>query len=115
MRVLLVDDEPSFRAYVRATVAEALSDAEIVGEASDGTEAVALAKELRPDVVFIDFGMPRMDGVTATLHIKSALPDIQVVMLSGTDRSDEAADIAEVKLVRKDAVNANTIRAALGQ
>jgi DNA-binding NarL/FixJ family response regulator len=115
VKVLIVDDDAAFRAYVRVVIEEALPDAEIVGEGADGVEAVDLALEHRPDLVFIDFAMPKLDGAAATLAIKRAMPDTRVVMLSGTDRSSEAAAVAEVKLVRKYALNSETIRAALAE
>jgi len=113
MRVLLVDDDPGYRAFVRITIEEALPAAEIVAEASDGDEAVELALEHKPDLIFIDFAMPRMDGAAATLAIKHALPDVKVVMFSGSERSHEAAAVTEVRLIRKSALNVDTIRAAL--
>lgn len=54
----------------------------VIGEASDGEDAVHLAEELQPDVILMDVTMPEMDGVEATRHIKEAFPDITIVMLT---------------------------------
>jgi DNA-binding NarL/FixJ family response regulator len=65
-------------------------DFEVIGEATNGKEAVALAGELRPDVVLMDLRMPEMDGVTAIGHIKAEHPEIHILVLT-TYESD--ADI----------------------
>lgn len=81
IRVLLADDHTIVREGLRALLAEE-SDFEVVGEASDGREAVALAEELAPDVVVMDLAMPTLNGVDATARIRKACPDTQVVVLS---------------------------------
>ena len=65
IRVLLADDQALVRAGFRALL-DARGDIEVVGEAADGAEAVALAAAERPDVVLMDVRMPRMDGLEAT-------------------------------------------------
>ena len=79
-RLLVVDDHP----MLRAALADLLVQAgfEVAGEAADGADAVAMAKELEPDVVLMDLRMPVMGGLDATRLIKDARPDIQVVLLS---------------------------------
>lgn len=83
MRVLLADDH----ALVRAGIASLLraSGMEVVGEASDGYEAIEEARRLRPDVVFMDVGMPRCGGLKATRLIKEEMPETKVVMLTVSD------------------------------
>ena len=61
---------------------------EVVGEASDGLEAVAMAKKFKPDVVLMDIKLPKMDGINATRKIRAACPQVNVLMLSSFE--DEA-------------------------
>jgi len=79
-RLLVVDDHP----MLRAALADLLVQAgfEVAGEAADGADAVALAKELEPDVVLMDLRMPVLGGLDATRLIKDARPEIQVVLLT---------------------------------
>lgn len=80
LRLLLADDHPMLRDGLRRSLTD--EGFEIVGEASDGHEAVALAGELHPDVVLMDVTMPECDGVEATSRIHAAQPDVTVVMLT---------------------------------
>jgi DNA-binding NarL/FixJ family response regulator len=86
IRVLLVDDQPLLRGGLRILV-DAQDDMVVAGEAADGIEAVALANELRPDVVLMDVSMPRADGVHATKEIV-ANGEARVLVLTTFD-SDE--------------------------
>ena len=78
IRTLLVDDErPARRKMLRFL--ESTADFEIVGEASDGAEAIAVIERLRPDVVFLDVQMPKMDGFAVASALKDPLPEIVFV------------------------------------
>src|SRR5215203_5225453 len=81
IRILIVDDHSVVRKGLR-TFLGLDPDFEIIGEASDGQEAVQLANELKPDVVLMDLLMPKMDGITAIGHIRRDLPDTEVIALT---------------------------------
>ncbi|WP_217178114.1 response regulator transcription factor [Streptomyces sp. AC495_CC817] len=83
IRVLLVDDQPLLRSGFRALL-DLEDDIEVVSEAADGQEGLALVERLRPDVALIDIQMPVMDGIEATRRIAAdpALADVHVVMLT---------------------------------
>ena len=89
-RILIVDDH----ALIRRGLADLLryeKDLAVVGEASDGEAAVAVATELKPDVVVMDLMMPVMDGVEATRRIKEALPDTKILILTTFGTSVDVA------------------------
>ncbi|HEU4683629.1 MAG TPA: response regulator [Nitrospira sp.] len=83
IRLLLVEDQTLVRHSLRS-VLEAHPHFELIGEASDGEEAVACVEELQPTVVIMDINMPRMDGVAATRAIKAQFPDVAIVGLTIT-------------------------------
>ncbi|GAA3508723.1 DNA-binding NarL/FixJ family response regulator [Streptosporangium album] len=90
IRVLLADDEAMIRAGVRAILA-ADPGIEVVAEAGDGREAVALALSHRPDVVLLDIRMPRMDGLAALAELRRVAPASSVVMLTTFGEDDYIA------------------------
>ncbi|MEU9339285.1 response regulator transcription factor [Streptomyces sp. NPDC048290] len=81
IRVLLADDEAMVRAGVRAILTSG-GETEVVAEAGDGREAVALARAHRPDVALLDIRMPRLDGLAAAEEIVRTLPGTAVAMLT---------------------------------
>jgi two-component system NarL family response regulator len=90
LRILLADDHALFRDGV-ASLLQAWR-LEVVGEASDGVQAVEQALALRPDLVLMDIQMPRMTGIAATARIKQELPDTKVVILT---MSEDEHDLFE--------------------
>jgi len=87
IRVVIVDDEALVRAGLRMILG---GDAtiEIVGEAGDGVEAVAVIARTRPDVVLMDIRMPRCDGLAATERARAADPDLKIIVLTTFDTDD---------------------------
>jgi DNA-binding NarL/FixJ family response regulator len=84
VRILLADDQPLLRTGFRMVLGGE-EDLDIVGEASDGVEAVELSRRLLPDVVLMDIRMPRMDGVAATRAIVDARLPVRVLILTTFD------------------------------
>lgn len=81
LRLVLVDDHVIFREALRKMLA-AEADIEVVGEAGNGREATDLARDLTPDILILDIGMPDMNGVEATAAIVARSPQIKVIALS---------------------------------
>ena len=89
LRVMVVDDHALFRRGLEMVLSQE-PDIELVGEASDGAEAILRATELMPDVVLMDVRMPRRSGIEAAGEIKDLLPHVKILMLT---ISDEEADL----------------------
>jgi CheY-like chemotaxis protein len=93
LRILIVDDHPAVRHALRAMLHQR-PQLSVVGDASNGFEAIAHAYTLRPDVILMDVSMPHMDGVEATARIRTELPDIRILGVSMLARN-ETADAIE--------------------
>jgi len=89
LRVMVVDDHALFRRGLQM-VLQGEPDLDLVGEASDGAEAVERSQELMPDVILMDVRMPKRSGIEATTQIKDLLPHVKILMLT---ISDEEADL----------------------
>src|SRR6201987_5023457 len=113
IRILLADDHQLMRSGIRLML-ERESDLSVVGEASDGREAVALAKSLRPDVVVMDIGMANLNGIEAAQQVTQNRPEVAIVMLSM--HSDESYVLRALKAgargyLLKDSAEADLIKA----
>jgi DNA-binding NarL/FixJ family response regulator len=91
IRVLLADDHQLFREGL-VNILNGQIDFEVVGEANDGLEALIKARELAPDLILMDVGMPGCDGLEATQRIKQEFPDVTIVMLTVRDENEKLFD-----------------------
>jgi DNA-binding NarL/FixJ family response regulator len=93
VRVLVVDDFEPFRRFVRSTL-EQSPNLQIVGEVTDGLEAVQKAEELRPDLVLMDIGLPTLNGIEVARRIRELSPKCKILFVS----ENRSRDVAEEAL-----------------
>jgi DNA-binding NarL/FixJ family response regulator len=113
IRILLVDDQALFREGLE-TLLSVHKDIQVVGQASNGQEAVALAAQVHPDVILMDVRMPVLDGVRATRRLKEALPQSRVIVLTTFDDDEyvfEALRAGAVGYLLKDVASARLVEA----
>ncbi len=92
IRVLIVDDRPIFRAGARGMLAD-FKAIQVVGEASNGREALEKARRLKPHVVLMDLSMPEMDGIHATEAIKKENDAVAILALTVSDREEDVVQM----------------------
>ena len=113
IRILIVDDHGVMRAGLRSML-EDVSEFEIVGEASNGHEALQLASEYLPDIVLLDIGLPDIDGIEVTRRLRKLVPQSQVILLTVYEDESLLREAIEAKAsgyVIKRAVEAELISA----
>jgi DNA-binding NarL/FixJ family response regulator len=115
VRVLIADDQ---RLFAEALEAILTTDGRIavIGRAANGEEAVALARDDRPDVVLMDIAMPVLDGIAATETIAAEAPETRVVVLTGSDAPEDitrARAAGAAGYVTKDQIAGDLVRAIL--
>src|SRR5690625_265574 len=113
IRVLVVDDEPLMRAGIRLMV-DGVDGIEVIGEASDGREAIEVVAEQDPDVVLMDIRMPRMDGLEATCALKDAGARARIVVLTAFDTDNfllDALRLGACSFLLKDSTPQELLRA----
>ena len=81
IRIMIVDDHVLFRGGVQAAL-ETHPNMQVVGEATDGFEAIDMARETRPDIILMDIAMPRCNGLEAARRITHEMPEVKVVMVT---------------------------------
>jgi len=117
LMVLLVDDSRTVLSQIQKAV-EASDEAEIVGTASNGAEAIQMASELKPDFIIMDIVMPDIDGLAALRMLQAKQPEIRVAMLSSiggmASKAEEAFRLGAVQVLGKP-VDEETLRALLSQ
>jgi DNA-binding NarL/FixJ family response regulator len=87
IRMLVVDDFQPFRAFVYSVFSQA-PELHVVGEASDGFEAVQKADELKPDLILLDIGLPKLNGIEAARQIRKLVPSSKILFLSQESSPD---------------------------
>jgi two-component system chemotaxis response regulator CheB len=117
LTVLLVDDSRTVLSQIEKVV-EASEEAEIVGTASNGAEAIQKASELKPDLVIMDIVMPDIDGLAALRMLQAKQPEIRVAMLSSVggmaSKAEEAFRLGAVQVLGKP-VDDETLQALFTQ
>lgn len=91
VRILIADDHPIFRDGLRKLL-EAEDDFKVIGEASDGGEAIEMAHELKPDILLLDLAMPRVPGLEALRQLGSTAESIKVILLTAAIERDQIVD-----------------------
>ena len=87
LRVLVVEDFAPFSQLICSTLAERL-DVQVIGEASDGLEAVYRAEELKPDLILLDIGLPTLNGIEAARQIRQLCPESKIIFVSQESDAD---------------------------
>jgi len=113
IRIVIVDDHTVVRQGLRLFL-KLEPDFEIVGEASNGRQAVHEVKKLRPDIVIMDIAMPELNGIEATSYISKTCPEAQVIMLSVYDNTEyifEAFKAGAKGYILKESVGEELVKA----
>lgn len=111
--VLLVDDSVQFRAAVSALLGKK-PELQIVAEASDGIEAVEKSRQLRPDLILLDIGLPKLNGVAAAQQIREVAPQSKIIFVTQETSADimkEAIGLGGMGYVVKAKVESELLKA----
>lgn len=95
LKILIVDDEVLERKALTKMISSSIEDVVVIGEAPNGRKAIEMAKEHRPDIIFMDIKMPGIDGVQAVKAIKKIDPDIRFIMVSAFNTFEYAKEVMQ--------------------
>ena len=95
VRVLIAEDFPPFREYLVATLAK-FENLQLICEVSDGLEAVQKAKELKPDLITLDVGLPSLNGIEAARQIRKLVPHAKILFITQESSADVVQDALRV-------------------
>ncbi len=117
-RVIIVDDQPSFRRQLRQLLTHA--EMTIVGEFGDIPSAERLASDLQPDLAIVDVMLPGISGINGTLHLKSKVKNLRVILVSAYhDRAQvfqtSAAEVGAEAFIPKDDLDLDVVRSWIAQ
>jgi DNA-binding NarL/FixJ family response regulator len=113
VRVLVVDDFEPFRRFICSTL-EKRQDVEVICEESDGLEAVHKSGELKPDLIFLDIGLPTLNGIDAARQIRKLAPESKIIFVSqesSTDLVQEALSLGALGYVGKTSAGSDLLAA----
>jgi len=113
VRILVVDDFALFRQFVVELLGER-PELQVVGEASDGLEALHMAVELRPDLILLDIGLPSLNGIEVARQMRSLVPESKIIFLSQESSADvvqEALNLGALGYVTKTKAQAHLFAA----
>lgn len=108
MHVLVVDDLAPFRRFVCSTLTQQ-PELRIVGEAADGFEAVQKAQELQPDLILLDIGLPKLNGIAAASRIRRLAPTAKIIFVS------QHSDVEVVQAAFSDGARGYILKADVGR
>lgn len=92
VRVLVIDDHEPFRRFVCSTL-QKRPELQVIGEASDGLEAVQKVEELKPDLILLDIGLPTLNGIDASRRISMVVPDAKILVVSQNNDAEVAREV----------------------
>ena len=97
IRIVIADDHPIFRDGLRRLL-EAETDLKVIGEASDGSEAIKLARQLKPDILLLDLAMPKMPGLEALREMSSAtgVNSVRVILLTAAAEKNQIVEALQL-------------------
>lgn len=114
-RVIVIDDEPEFRSWLRSTL-ESSGDFQVVGDASNGDEAISLVTQVLPDIVIADIYMPGIDGFEVAQYLQQHFPSVRTILISVHEESIYqrlAKEKGAIKFIPKAQFSLDALRYAL--